>query len=490
MKILKQHWLFLVLVLVIFFTRLLIFNKAAAGFMADERQYKELITQLNESAAKNDYMIAVHKLFSLNARPGLGLFYYPAALMEWKNPNIPYGAYYNLIINSFCLILVYLIVKKIQGKKAAILATLIVTFSIPSVLYIRHLLSYDIALFLLALGFFVYINFKKLFIFGLFVGLSFLTYPSYFSLLPIPVILTLFHRSLKQPLIFLIGVGMVLIGAQVFSLLLGETTTYFHSLQIESGGVTSAYQGDYMPAAPFISEYILTVDGFWNLLLILAILPGIFLIQKRSEFIAFLLYLVLVFLTMEISSHILERHVLYGRTIRPFYLSALVFSTLILERILSSLRNKKIYVVGFGILISVICLNWLPRFIIFRNLIYPAQFKEQSREYLKARYGEFIVEEALFVNYFGINSPPKMKIFTEYKEAESGKFYIINANVIYPYFGSYDLNLFCKNEVLLKKPHVQYAFRPYLFEGHSKVMREQMDKDPLYYQLIFCKSIF
>ena len=350
-------------------------------------------------------------------------------------------------------------------------------------------MSYDIALFLLALGFFVYINSKKLFIFGLFVGLSFLTYPSYFSLLPIPIILTLFHRSLKQPLIFLIGVGTVLICTQVFSLLLGETTTYFHSLQVESGGVTSAHQGDYMPAASFIGEYILAVDGFWNLLLILTILPGIFLIQKRSKFITFLLYLVLVFLIMEISSHILERHVLYGRTIRPFYLLALVFSTLILERILSSLRNKKIYVVGFGILISVICLNWLPRFIMFRNLIYPAQFKEQSREYLKVRYGNNLkIEEALFVNYFGINSPhTKMKIFKEFKDVEPGTYYIVNANVIYPYFGSYDLNLFCKNEVLLKKPHVQYAFRPYLFEGHSKVMREQMDKNPLYYQLIYCK---
>lgn len=488
MKFLRKNWLVLALFLVIFFTRILVFNKDAAGYMADERQYKELITQLNESAAKNDYMIAAHKLFSLNARPGLGLFYYPAAIMEWKNPNIPYGAYYNLIINSFFLILIYLIVKKIQGEKAAILATLVVTFSIPSVLYIRHLLSYDIALFLLALGFFMYINFKKLFIFGLFVGLSFLTYPSYFSLLPIPVVLTLFHRSLKQSLIFLIGVGTVLICTQVFSLLLGETTTYFHSLQVESGGVTSAHQGDYMPAASFISEYILTVDGFWNLLLILAILPGIFLIQKRSKFIIFLLYLVLVFLIMEISSHILERHVLYGRTIRPFYLSALVFSTLILERIISSLNNKKIYIISFSILISITFINWLPRFIIFKNLIYPDQFKKQSREYLKTKYGDQIkIEEALFVNYFGINSPPKMKIFTEYKEAEPGKFYIINANVIYPYFGSYDLNLFCKSDVLLKELHVQYKFRPYLFEGWNEIMREQSAKDPLYYQLIYCK---
>lgn len=482
----KQHWLILIIILIIFFTRLLIFNKDAAYFWADERQYKELIIQLDESAAKNDYMIAVHKLFSLNARPGLGLFYYPAAIMEWKNPNIPYGSYYNLMINTLSLILVYLIVKKIQGEKAAMLATLIVTFSISSVLYIRHLLSYDIALFLLALGFFMYINFKKLFIFGLFVGLSFLTYPSYFSLLPIPVILTLFHRSLKQPLIFLIGVGTVLICTQVFSLLLGETTTYFHSLQVEAGGVTSVAQGDYMPAASFISEYIFATDGVWNFLLIVLILPGIFLIKERSKFITFLIYLMLVFLIMEVSSHILQRHVLYGRTIRPFYLSALVFSALILERILSSFKNNKVYIIGVSILILITWLNWLPRFLKYKNLIYPVQFKQIARNYLDSKHYEYKIGDELFVNYWNTQTPDPKLVWHFFKPGESGKYYTMNAFQTFPYFGNLNMDEFCKHEVLLKEPHIQYIFKPARFEGYKKDMREKMEKDPLYYQLIYC----
>lgn len=497
MRIIKSYWIIVILILIVVSTRLLVFNINASDFISDEWRYRILISKLDEAVAKDNYLIPFQTIFRLDARPGSGLFYYPAAFLEWKYPSIPFGAYYNLAVNTLIIMLTYLIIKKTHGKKAAILATLLVTLSTASVIYMRHLLAYDIALFLLLLGFYIYVYLHKSFAFGLLVGFSFLTYPSYYYyLLPIPIVLFFYHRSIKPVLLFITGVGVILIFTNVFSIAIGETTSYFQSLKNESKNVTAYHYGDNVAALSFISQYIFTIDGIWSLFLI--VLAFLIMVFKRHEKKITIIgvYLILAFLVMEIYSHMLKTHVLYGRTVRPFYLILLVFIAVTLDRLFNMVSkrneqsyssNKMIYILCFSIIMFITFLNGLPRFINFKNLLYPAQFKQQSREYLKARYSEFIVEEALFVNYFGINSPPKMKIFTEYKDGEPGKFYIINANIIYPYFGSYNLNLFCKSYDLLKELHVQYKFRPYLFEGWNEIMREQSAKDPLYYQLIYCK---
>lgn len=492
MKTLRRHWLIITLIFVVFFTRLLIFNKDAADFWADEWRYRILITKLEESAAKNDYTIAVKAIFRLNGRPGLGLFYYPAAFLEWRNPGIPFGLYYNLVINSLSLIMIYLILKKIRNKEAGAAATLVMAFSIASVIYIRHLLPYDIVLLLLLTGFYIYIRSRKEFLFGLLAGFSFLTYPSYYYyLLPIPLVLSWYHRSIRPALLFAAGAGAVLLFFNWFSLFAGETTSYFQSLKDESEGVTAIYHGDYMPAVSFIGEYILSVDGFWGLLLILIIVPGIFLIRKEKKLMVFVVYLILVFLIMETFSHILQKHVLYGRTIRPFYFLSLGLSVLILERVFDNFRSRKIYIFGLGIFVLITFLNWLPKYLVYRGLLYPVKFQKQARQYLDAKYGKYDIGDALFVNYWDEEAPtadffkpPRSNFF---KPGESGKFYTMDAVQTFPYYGNYNLDLFCSNEILLKEKHIQYIFRPYLFEGHNKLMRDRMDKDPLYYQLIYCK---
>lgn len=490
MGIFKKHWLIASITLAIFFTRLLVFNQAASYFWADERHFRELIDKLNESSKKHDFMIAVHKIFNLNARPGFGLFYYPAAILEWKNPNIPFGAYYNVVINSLILILIYLIVKKIHNNKAAVLALILVSFTTASVIYMRHLLPYDSAFFLLLLGLFIYIYTKKLFTFGLLLGLSFLTYANYYYILPIPAVLFLFYRSIKPAFLFTLGVAAILMLTNIASMIL-TNTSYFTALKLESAGVTSVGFGDYVFAFSFIIQYIFEIDGFWNTFLIIISAIFVIFLRKDKKIHIFGTYLILIFLTMEMTSHILKMHVLYGRTIRVMYILILVFVAMVLEKMLAviSKSDKKIYFILFFLIIFLTLLNGLPRFVLYKNLVYPTQFKNEAKKYLKEQYVEPVkLEEALFVNYFGIDSPPKMNIFKEFKEAEPWSFYIVNANVIYPYYGSYDLNLFCKNDVLLKEPHVQFVYRPYLFEGWNKTMREQSVKDPIYYQLIFCKS--
>lgn len=485
MKIIQRHKLFITVILIVFSTRLLVFNQYAGDFWGDERHYRELIAKLEESSAEKNLMIAVHKIFNLNARPGLGLFYYPAAFLEWKNSGFPFGLYFNLIINTLSVMLVYLIVKKTINKGAAFLATVLAAFSMASLVYIRHLIPYDIALFSFLSGWYIYVYFNRIFVFGLFTGLAFLTYPGYYYyFLPLPFILLLQGRSLRKTLIFVIGAGAILLFTQVFSLLLGETTSYFRSLKIESAGAATANYGEFIPAVSYIGEYIFAVDGVWNIVLIAAIFPAIFLIKDKRKYLALFIYLMLMFLIMEAVSHILQKTVLFGRTVRPLYLLALIFSALVLEGLFNSLRSRKYYIIGISILILGSFLNWLPKYLTYQNLTYPKEFQQKANVYLSSGKENEKAEEAIFVNYWDTKDP----LPGFYKSAKPGKFYIVNAVQMFPYFGNYSLDRFCDNEVLLKERHIQYIFRPYLFEGHKRLMREKMDEDPLYYYLIYCKT--
>lgn len=491
MKFLRKNWLVLLLFLIIFFTRLLVFNKDAAQYWPDESRYPHLIANLDEAFRSGKILLPLQQLFNLDARPGAGLFYYPAAFLEWKIPSVPFALYYNLIINSLILILVFFIVKKIQNTNVAIVTTLLVTLSIASLTYIRHTLPYDIAIFLLLLGLYLHVYFKKIFVFGLLAGFSFLTYPSYYYyLFPIPLMLILFHRSIKPAIFFTLGFSLLLISTQFFSIVI-DGASYFRTLQDQSGGVTAIQQGDYIPAASFMSEYILAVDGYWNLFLILAIFPCLFLIKDRKKIVFFALYLTFVFLILESFSHILQKHVLYGRTVRPLYLLALGLSVAIFERVLNNFKSKKIYTFGIITLLLVSFLNWLPRFLTYKNLTYPNQFIRKSIEYLDAKYQKYDIVtnnfDTAFVDMWNTGSPFPNFLKSGRKLGISGKFYTINAAMLFPYYGNYDLKHYCNYEILLKETHTQYIFKPYQYEGYKKTMRNKMEEDPLFYYLIYCK---
>lgn len=467
------------------FTRVALFNPAAQQFWADERHYAQLLSKLNEAEKAGNYKIAYQTIFRLNARPALGLFYFPAAILEWKNPSIPFGIYFNFIVNFLCLLLVFLISKEMINKTAAFLSVCIITLTLSSVIYLRHLLSYDMALLMVLISSYVYLKYKNFFVSGIFIGLSFLTYPGYYYyFIPIPFLIAIYYKSIKKLIIFSLGIGVVLILTQLAYIGAGETTSYFQSVMIEgSGGATSHY-GEFIPAISYLSDYVYNLDGIWGLGLLIVSLPIIFY-KKNKKLLFLFIYLVGVFFILEMYSHILQKTVLFGRTIRPFYLSALVFSALALERFLSKF-SRKVYLTGMILILSISIINWFPRFILYKDLVYPKQFQEKSRQYLLRNHPTANVEDAIFVNYWATKEEVPEHFFKPEK-GEKDKFYIMNAVQMFPYYGNYNLNDFCEHEVILKEAHIQYLFKPYLFEAHKKVMREKMKQDPLYYQLILCK---
>lgn len=481
----KKHWFLLFLSTITILTRVALFNPSAQQFWADERHYAQLLSQLKEAERVSNYKIAYQTIFRLNARPALGLFYFPAAILEWKNSSIPFGIYFNFIVNFLCLLLVFLIAKEMVNKVAAFLSVCIITLTISSVIYLRHLLSYDMALLMVLISGYVYLKYKNFFISGIFIGLSFLTYPGYYYyFIPIPFLIAINYKSIKKLIIFSLGIGVVLILTQLAYIIAGETTPYFQSVMIEgSGGATSNY-GDFIPAFSYISDYVYSLDGAWGIVLLVIILPGIFVV-KNKKLSYFFTYILAVFFLLELYSHILQKNVLFGRTIRPLYLSTLVLSALIIERFFSKF-SKKIYIFAIVLVIAISVINWFPRFTLYKDLVYPKQFQEKSRQYLLRNHPTANVEEAIFVNYWATKEEVPEHFFKPEK-GEKDKFYITNAVQMFPYYGNYDLNDFCEHEVVLKEAHIQYLFKPYLFEAHKKVMREKMKQDPLYYQLILCK---
>lgn len=467
---------------------MLVINKEAAGFWGDERHFEQLKATLEESKQKNNYMLVVQSLFLLNARPGIGLFYYPPAYLEWKDPSVPYGMYFNLLVNTLGLILIYFITKKTYGEKAAFITTLFVTLSMSSLVYVRHLIPYDIALLPLLLGLYIHLYFKKNFIFGILAGLTFLTYPGYYYyLIPLPILFFLYYRDLKKTSLFVMGIGTILLFTQLTSMALSKTANYFDSIRVESAGGATEHYGEFMPVVSFVGEYIFTTDGIWGILLVFYI-SGVLLIKSRKKFLLILVYLLSIFLILEICSHILEKTVLFARTARPFYIMLLVLSGVTLERILSEFSSKKIYIAGMSIFILITFINWLPRFLLYKDLTYPKQFKQEAKDYLDLKFDNYkLTDNAVFVNYWDVGQVVPEHFFNPEKGTE-GEFYILNAVQMFPYYGNYELNNFCKAQVLLKESHAQNVFRPYLFEGHKRKMREKMDQDPLYYQLIYCQS--
>lgn len=503
----KQSLLAIAITLTIILTRFLVFNPSSYYFFADEGRYKTLISGIEEGSKNRNLLLPVRAPFEMNGRPGFGFFYFLPALLEWKSPQIQFGAFFSVLCNIVLMVVFYFIVKFIQSTRAALLATIFLTFSITSLVYIRHIVPYDIGLVLLLLSLYVYLHTKKPLLFGLLVGISFLTYPSYiFYLIPIPFLIWLYHekpRSKRPVLLFFFGFIIVVLFVQFFSLLIGATS-YFQSLKAIS--IDTSGQKDKILFFSFINEYILSNDGIWGLDLALVVFLG-FKLRSEKKFQIISVYLILVLLIFEVVSHLIVIVPMYARTMRPYYMALLVFSALVLDRLCEKTfkKNATLSILLYFLVLTITILNWWPRFINFRNLIYPSQFKQEVVNYLREKYKNYKVDENTYFkekyadskvgelwshNYLGVDKLPDPNYYD--KQVEPGKYYIVNAWLLYPFFGNFGLDpLFknCKKEIIIEKPHPLSAFKPYGLEGFSREMREQLINDPLKYQLLYCKSI-
>lgn len=507
--------LIFVLILVLF-TRLILFTGYGRYFFGDEIRYNRLIVTFKEAQKFSNPLYYLQGIFAIHARPGYAIIYTPAIWLEKQsrdNPDFiqnskndfPYGVMLNVILNSLMVLLIYLILKETISIRVAFLATVLIIFSISSVIYVRHMLPYDASLVILFFGLCLYIKTHSPFLFGLLTGLSFLVYPSYtYYLIPIPLLLLFFAKKAKniteqsviavankiterlhlrkihagETIIFSTGFVIVLLITETFSRVVGDES-YLLTIQQLSASVAELKQGDFISALSFLAEYIRNNDGYWGIVMA-SLAPFVFLFRKRKVFLLLTLYLITIFMLFEVFSHLIPKTVLYGRTMRPFYLMLLVTAAIVFDIFFQKISTKlRVPVLLFyTLLITIVFINWWPRFTALKDLVYPAAMRMEAESYLQTHYGEYKLEDVYTKKRFledKATDPPIL---------ESGKFYLVNPTLVYPYFGN--LSVPCEKEVLLAKEHA-LLFKAYRFEGFTREMRKYLANDPPKYQLIFCK---
>lgn len=341
------------------------------------------------------------------------------------------------------------------------------------------MLPYDTALLIFLFGLYVYIRKKSAFLFGLASAFSFITYPSYFYyLIPIPFLIFVLNKfKIKSPTLFIIGFAVIVCVAQLTSLIIGAKPSYFEEARLLSGVVT---QGDFTPAISFITEYIFSYDGYFGLILA-GLAPFIIIFAKTKKFLPIVICLLVIFLLFEIFSHIIPKTVLYGRTIRPYYFLLVISGVIVFDNAIRNISQKLNirYAAFLGLFFLVIIINWWPRFNSFRTIVYPADFRKEAENYLSQKHNKYILED-VYVKKETIDDST-----TDPPVLESGKFYVVNPTLLYPYFGS--LEPPCEREVLFTREH-PLLFKPYHFEGFTRQMRGYLVNEPPKYQLIYCKN--
>lgn len=464
----KYFCLILLIFLGSFVLRIFLLNLDAQYFFSDESRYDDLVIGWKQTLENHNPMIYLNTIFNIQARPGYAILYALPAYFEQKWNFFPFGIILNTVVSSLNIILVFLIVHRLQGYKAALLAALLIFFSTTSVVYMRHMLPYDLGLLFLLVSFYIYLTTRSFILTGVLLAITHLIYPSYFYYyLPIPIFFLLGRKEITQFkfIAFIIGFSLPIFTAEVISKSLG-IRSYLETAKALSGTVT---QGDFLPFAAFLGEYVQINDGLFGIFTILFIIFMSLFRQVRIKFGPLLLYLLALFLVFEIFTHVFHITVMYGRTIRPFYwlllASVAMFIVYAVKRFKSALQMWI-----YALIIITVISNATPRLFIFKDLVYPTEFRQETAN---------LLHETITTN----NKTDKYGE-TIYFTLEPGELYLVNADSIYPYFGS--KRLICNKQIIIEKPHIQAVFKPYLFEGFSKKMREYIEKDPPKYQLLHC----
>lgn len=484
MKLKIPNLLLVLILLLVLLTRIPLFNENAQYFFGDEIRYKRLIVTLQQAERTNNTALYLQSIFAIHARPLYAVLYSPAIWLEARKQDIPYGAILNIFVNSFMILLIYLILKKLVNIHAAILSIIAIIFSVSSVIYMRHMLPYDAGLAVLLLALYIFICTNSTFLFGVFTAFSFLVYPSYlYYLLPLPFVVLYLAKMKVRPLIlFGFGCSIPILSFQLFSILIGADS-YLLTIEQLNASVAELKQGDFIPAFSFLTEYIFAYDGYWGLILAFSAPLFLILIGRKKHFLPLVLYLLIVFLLLEIFSHIIPETVLYGRTVRPYYLLLLISSIIFLDDFFKNISKKSppLYILFFSLFILITMVNWGPRFRVFKNLIYPTAFRKEAESYLLERYGKgnYKLKDVY------AKKRSEADTATDPPILEPQKFYAVNPTFLYPYFGSLDTP--CNKDILFERAHA-ILFRPYDFEGFTRLMRKYISDDPPKYQLIYCKS--
>jgi hypothetical protein len=469
------------------------------GTMAftDEYRYCESISAVKRIIL-GDVIGFCRSLSSTTGRPGDATLRILPALIQGilyklgiptNNPcSLMVNAIFNAIVSLLLLIYFYKITLILFPKNynIALLSIIIYGFLANSNIYIRHILPYDLSLFIfiytlyLALG---AINSIKIYLLsGALAGLGFAVYPGYYFF-PLLIFITLLHKngdkSLNKEIIFkllyFILATLLIIGFYELIARLGGVS-YLMKLKEIAGAIT---QGSFQESFLFLPKYLIKVEKFIGVFLlifiILYILEIIVAIVSRKIHILISkqpLHLLIItaiagYLMHASSAYTSHKMVFYSRLVHmyfPFLIWASVY-------MITEFNKQTIKNCLFMITICLSCLSFLTFLFEYYKISYPIDTLYKYGIDTQSISSTNIIYETTTDD--PLTSPGPWNRLTNFPY-QLKNYILVNFCYFYPLHDDFKEYVpQCGTKLIYKKPHF-LTFPAYTFEMYNIEERIKM----------------
>jgi hypothetical protein len=390
------------------------FLGAGAITFPDEGRYYESV-EAAESLFKGALSGFNNSLSQTQGRPGDALLrVVPASLQlllssltgisPHSTASLTVPAFINYLIVLGSLVVFYRIAQLLlRHKTAALLTTLVYSCMVNTNIYIRHILPYDTALFLVLVAFYWILRLRQqpelrtnrvVFCIGALVGLSFTVYPGYNAAVVVAGLLVLerlmasenstilafdLKRLFGAGVFYSLGVLAVLMFFQLLSRANGSS--YFEDCIGLSGTIK---QGDFADGFMFLPKYLFQAEQSLGYLLaglaILAVPVGLWsffrerislnrvvnLISDNLLIIA----MVLAYLWYAVMVYYLEKMVFYGRILHFYF----PFMLLLLAKVLYPATRRSWQYIPAAVVAGVAMYSFFVFTVDYHRIAYPVTF--------------------------------------------------------------------------------------------------------------------
>ena len=467
---------------------------------------------------------ALESLFSARGRPvEVLLKSIPATLQiisakifglnvfETKNMWIIFG--FNMIIFIAILFFIYKIALLVfKNKSLALITTLFYSLLINSFVYLRHIYPYDTSLLLTVLLLYYIIKLyisnekisqKKAFSFGFLAFLSFMFYPTFYLMFYVLffVFVWVLWNGFRDKK-YLLSRAIAYISGSVFLLVLTELTaravnkSYILNLLHLSGTID---QGDYNESVYFLFKYLINVEYFTGILIIIGLL--LFIVRlpkliKTENKVKLLMAYLFVFSTLMYLLHTgilcywTHKMTVYIRQMHQFMPVLVLFAMMGFNEFYKSFKNdypfsiKTYKLLIFSILVIVLIVFQMKDYL---RISYP---RDVYWTYLRHTKKDLIKEISEYDDSWS-NLPTR---FIDKEKITNTKDTIIAVNTQYFFpvkdFLKYHPYKNTRKKLIFSAPHF-LNYKAYQYEGYTSKERENINKMKLFiriYKILSIKS--
>lgn len=479
-----------ILIFIILLINTLFLGKGAIS-IPDEVRYIRSYQGLEAFIEHGDYNFFFGEIVINAGNPTYQIFSLIPSGIQYileKTAGINHLTRHSLLIPQFfnCLVLfgiiffLFLITKEKLTTIFAMLFSLLVLLSTFSTIYLRHLLPYDLSIFVFIIMIYQLINLKSTkfrkacFGFGVLSSLSFTIYTGYFFfsiIIYVILILELKKGFFKTTFYYTLGWLPLTILYEILGRL--ANTSYIHSIFNHSSTIT---QGDFNEGFLFPFEYIYVSEGFFGVLILFFSFLYVFKALTTKGYIAntsviekTLLTSILIFIIYCLQCYFLNKLVWYGRIVHFFVLIMAISSFIFIMNLKNTLKHVLIFP-----LFLFAGINFLNKYNSFKKIDYPRDILEINKVLIiKDESNQFSFTIPGVKPYF----PFQNKDFVYRKVENCGLLWPSKENKI-------ETNNKETKHTLLKEYEHFLNYEPYLFEGYNRNQRKALLESPIFIKIL------